>query len=356
MNITPNLRRAQKRRAAITLIGFRICAAIMLLPLIAVIAIAGGLGGNGAVLAMPASAAVINNTLTNYAQGYSQEKAVSLADFVAPVVATGVAQGQFKRFDDADEFIVYNTERAMGAGRTEIHFDADDPFYNCTPNGLKVTLDDHEREKAGDQALNLERAKIRVLINAQRLAREYKVWTAVRANLAAASGVGQWSSATVDPITELDAQIQAITTNIGMMPNRIAFGLGAWVTFRNHPKVIARQPGSAAIGLSTDQAAGMTVNPGIKIAVGTMSVTAGKKGGSKTKSNIIGDEVFLFYAEEQPDQFDPSFAKTFAVDASLVSGVKEFRHADEIGDVYAVDWTEQIQVTSTISARRIALS
>lgn len=305
---------------------------------------------------MPASAATVNQTLTLYTQGFAQDSASALAEFIAPTVPTGLAHGQFKRFSSKNDFQVYDTTRALGGARKRIEFGADDPYFNCAPQGLEAAIDDHERALAGDNVLNLQQAKLRTLVSAAHASHEKRVFDAVKAAKAATGSIGAWSSSSNDPIAEMDAEIEAIATAIGRMPNRIVFGLGAWRVFRNHAKVIARQPGADIIGLTTDQAAKMTINPGIEIRVGVMSYDTTKFGAAKNATNIIGGEVFIFFASDNPTQYDPSFAKTFAVDASKVGAVKEYRDESSVSDMLAMDWTEDIQVVAAEAGRRITLS
>lgn len=305
---------------------------------------------------MPASAATTNRTLTNYAQGFAQDAASALAEFIAPTVPTGIAHGQFKKFSDKNDFQVYDTSRALGGSRKRIEFGASDPYFNCAPQGLEAAIDDHERKLAGDNVLNLQQAKLRTLISSATASHEKKVFDLVKAGKAATGSIGVWSDSTKDPIAELDAEIEAIATAIGRMPNRIVFGLGAWRVFRNHPKVIARQPGAEIIGITAEQAARMTINPGIDIRVGVISGDTAKFGAGKNAVNLVGAEVFLFFASDAPTQYDPSFAKTFAVDASLVGAVKEYRDESAVSDVLAMDWTEDIQVVAADAGRRITLS
>jgi hypothetical protein len=305
---------------------------------------------------MSATAATTNRTLTNYAQGFAQDAASALAEFIAPTVPTGIAHGQFKKFSDKNDFQIYDTSRALGGARKRIEFGASDPYFNCNPQGLEAPIDDHERKLAGDNVLNLQQAKLRTLISAATASHEKKVFDIIKAAKSATGGIGVWSSASNDPIAELDAEIEAIATAIGRMPNRIVFGIGAWRVFRNHAKVIARQPGADIIGLTSEQAAKMTINPGIDIRVGVLSADATKFGAAKNNVNIVGGEVFLFFASDAPTQYDPSFAKTFAVDASMVGAVKEYRDESSVSDILAMDWTEDIQVVAADAGRRITLS
>lgn len=305
---------------------------------------------------MSATAATTNRTLTNYAQGFAQDAASALAEFIAPTVPTGIAHAQFKKFSDKNDYQIYDTSRALGGGRKRIEFAATDPFFNCLPQGLEAAIDDHERRLAGDNVLNLQQAKLRTLISAATASHEKKVFDLVKAGKAATGGVGVWSNASNDPVSEIDAQIQSIADEIGRMPNRIVFGLSAWNIFRNHAKVIARQPGAEVIGLTSSQGAKMMLNPGIEIRIGVLSGDAAKFGAAKNATNIVGGEVFIFFASDAPTQYDPSFAKTFAVDASMVGAVREYRDENAVSDIYALDWTEDVQVVAAGAGRRITLS
>ena len=264
---------------------------------------------------MPKRASRVNQTLTNYAQGLGQDRRSALADFIAPPVTTGVASGQFKRFSDKNAFQVCETDRAVGGPARRIEFDADDPTFNCRPQALEIGIDDHERELAGEvDPLGLEQAKVDTVVTNAALSHEFKVFGLIAAGVSAVGAKGVWSDPDVDPIAELDEQIEAIAVATGMMPNRMVFGIGAWRVFRNHPKVIARQPGAAQIGISTDQGAKMLLNPGIEIRVGVLSRDTKKFGAAKNAVNIVGAEVYLFYGSQSPTTYDPSFAKTFTSD------------------------------------------
>jgi len=297
----------------------------------------------------------LNPTLTNYAQGVAQDRRSALADFLAPIVPVTASIGQYKRFNSKNAFVVYDTARAIGGPATRIKFEADDPTFNCKPQALEITIDDAERDAAGAaDPLGMEQGKIDTLISASVVSHEVKVLAAVNAALAAVADKGKWSDAANDPVIEIDEQIMAIAIATGQMPNAIAFGIGAWHTFRNHPAVIKRQPGAALIGVSTSQAMQMLLNPGIEIRVGVLSKDAAKWGNAKSAANIVGNDVFVFLRSANPTQYDPSFAKTFSIGAGLVGGVRQYRE-EPFSDVFLLDWSEDIEVTSTESARRLTI-
>ena len=299
----------------------------------------------------------LNPTLTNYAQGVAQDRRSALADFLAPIVTVSASIGQYKRFDSKKAFMVYDTARAIAGPATRIKFAADDPTYNCKPQALEIGIDDAERAAAGDSdPLGLEQAKLDTLISNAVIAREVKVCAAIDAALTAAAGKGKWSEAGNDPVAELDALIQEIAFATGTMPNAIAFGLGAWQIFRNHPKVIARQPGAALIGLTTGQASQMLLNPGMEIRVGVLSKDSAKWGNTKNAVNIVGLKVYVFLRSVSPTQYDPSLAKTFTVGAGQVAGVREYRDESARSDIFAMDWSEATEVVSTESGRKLDIT
>lgn len=298
-------------------------------------------------------------TLTNYARGLAQDLRSSLADFVAPEVIVPAATGQYKSFSDKNAFQVVDTSRAVGGPARRLAFDAEDPTYNCLPQALEIPIDDHERDEAGaGDPLALEQAKTQTLVSSAAISHETKVFTAISGAIAAQAGVGSWSGAsnTNDPVAELDAQIEALATATGMMPNRLVIGLPAWSIIRHNPKVVARFPGAASVGVTRAQFASLLLNPDLDIRIGVLSRDTTKWGKAKAAQNIVGSELYLFTGSSRPTLYDPSFMKTFRTRRGGVDVVRVYREEASRSDVLAVDWTEDIKVTSAICARRISVS
>lgn len=304
--------------------------------------------------------AAYNGRLTNYAFGMSQDLASAIAEFLAPTVVVSASIGQFKKYDEKNAFQVYDTARGLGGPANRIKFEATDPTYNCKPQALEIPVDDAEREAAGEEAVAqqaLDESKIGTLLSATTVSHEDKVLTLIKAGVSAVGSTGVWSNpANNNPITEIDAQIKAIAVASGRMPNRIAFGIGAWSYFRNHSKVIERFPGAANIGVTIQQASGLFLNPSIEIAVGVLSKDAAKWGNAASKANIVGDEVFIFYGSKNPTIYDPSFAKTFTTKRGHVQAVRTYREENARSDIHAVDWSEDIQVISISLVKRITVT
>ncbi|MBN2069108.1 MAG: major capsid protein [Opitutales bacterium] len=299
----------------------------------------------------------VNQTLTNYARGVAQDEANSLADFLCPWTPVGVASGQFKSFNDSNAFRVYNTRRPIGGPATRIGFDDTDEFFNCTPHALEAAIDDHEREKAGKgDPLALEQAKIATLIQLARVSHEKNVFDTVANSVSATQNIGNWSSADVDPIEELDSMIEAIALQTGKLPNRIAMSLSAWKMLRNNPKVRSTQPGAAIVKVTTETIAQLLINPAIEIKIGTMGYDPTNRGKTGNKKFIAGNEVYIFIGSDKPNQYDPSFAKAFTSGNSGVDDVREYRDDTASSDIYKTAWSVDVKVTSPISAKRITVS
>lgn len=302
------------------------------------------------------STATINRTLSNYAAGLAQDLSKSLASFVAPEVPTGNASGQYKKYDDKNAFQVYNTRRAVGGKARRIEFSATDPYFNCAPNALEIGIDDHEREQAGDDGeAQLQEAKTRTLVTSATISHEKEVFDAVWAGLSAVAGLGVYSNPDVDPIDEIDSQIEAIAIDTGMMPNRIALGIGAWRVVKNHPKVRERISGITP-SLQLGAFAGLLLNPAIEARVGVLSRDQAKFGGAKNARNIVGAEILVFLGTDPPTVEDPSFAKTFRTRSGGVDRVEMYREESTNGDILRVQWTSDIKVVASACGRRISVS
>lgn len=297
-----------------------------------------------------------SETLKQYAAGLSQDaQANSLADFIAPRVVTGVANGQYKTFSDKNAFLAPDAARAVGGKARRISFASGDAYFNCAPYALEVAIDEYERQAAGDDQELLEQAKTRAVVTQAILAHEKAVFAAVNAAVSATASVGDWDNDSTDPIAEIDAQIEAIATATGMLPNRMVLGLSAFKALRHNAKVIARMPGATLIGATTSQIAAMTLNPQMDIRVGVLSADAYKAGKTASKSNIVGGECYIFCASENPTQYDPSFAKTFSAAPGSVFDVRVYQD-DPRTDIIAVDWTVDIKVVAAAACRRITMS
>jgi len=299
------------------------------------------------------SSSKYNVTLTNYARGLAQDISATLANFLAPEVVVAAATGQYKSFDDKNTFQVIDTSRAVGGPAKRLEFAASDPTYNCLPQALEIAIDDHERDEAGqNDPLRLEEAKTQTLVSSAVTSHEAKVFAALSA-LVAATDI---TLASDDPIAKIDEQIEALATDTGRMPNRLVIGLPLWNKLRNNAKVIARFPGAASVGVTMAQFGSLLLNPSIDIRVGILARDTAKLGGAKNNVNIVGQQLVVFHANASPTLYDPSFMKTFRLRRGGVDVVRTYRDDSARSDILAVDWSEDIRVTSSVCARKVTAS
>lgn len=298
-----------------------------------------------------------NPTLSNYAFGIAPTLSNKDAAFLAPTVVTPAGRGQYKAFDDANAFKIYNTRRALGGKRERIVFDKTDAKFDCSPSGIEVAVDDAERDAAGEEnGQRLLESKTKMLITASNLSRT-DVTVSLALTKTAEAGIGAWLDGTTnDPVNEIDATIQKIATNCGMMPNRIWMPVSTWITIKNHAKVRGRLGNATQEGFDTTRFAALLANPNIDIMVSAAGKDTTKPGGAKTKQLMGLNAMIMFIASDSPSEYDPSFMKTFATRMGNVAGVKTYRDESCASDVVAIDWTEQQIITGSLCGAVIALS
>lgn len=310
------------------------------------------------------SAAAINYVLTAFAQGFSNEllRMSDVAQALCPVVTVTGATGGYKVFSDENSFRVYNTQRGLGGRARRIEFDATDGNFNCEPQALEVTVDDAERAlaDAGGNPLAqelLDQGKVKALINSTTLSQVSKIVDFVIANTTPVANRGNWSNADIDPIDQLDEQLEALSTDVGSTQFiTLTISTPAWRALRSHPKVKARCSGVQVGGITTEQLQGLLMFP-TRVVVGAVSkLTSGMGQSTKTKSNIIGGNAILTYSVPNPTVYDPSAFKLFTTGSGLVSSVRTMRDDLARSDVHAVDWSEDIKVTSSLAVKRLAIT
>lgn len=295
--------------------------------------------------------------LTSYAFALMQDtKAIlDLVSSLAPVVPTGVTDGTFNKFDTTQAFKNYqNARRAIGGQASKIEFLSTTGNFAAVPYGLRISIDQHERKRAGEAIGLLEQGKTRTLQINCLLSYAAAVIDVIKANVSAQAGKGDWSDPAVDPILELDAQFVGIYRQTGVVPNFATLDFGAWAVLKNNPKVLARMPGADVTSVTPQRIGSMLVNPNAKIQVVETSIlsSGGLGNASATKAGILGGSALVHYTSATPTQYDPSAFKTFAPAASLFTEVYQYPEQPHL-DWYENDWTCAIEVISALLARRI---
>jgi hypothetical protein len=305
--------------------------------------------------------AVLNTALTDYAlQIIPDYKAIMAeADFLAPRVVTGAKKGDFSIFDTKQAFLNYDAARAIGGPRRRIKFAGSTGSYNNKPIGLEIGLDDAEVENDTSRPKQ-EQAKVATLVANWANSRFVRAW-----NVATTSGnytastvtdSGKWSDPNVDPIAVMDNEIVLFANRTGRLPNRGILALDNWVTLRNHPLVIKRQPGAASIGVSLEQFRSMLAAP-IEFRLNKTYIgTTGFGSSTNAKAAKVRNSCMLWLAEDVPTVMDPSWLKTTSRDASGFSGILQYRDNTCNSDIFYLDDVEDVVCASALCAQYITIS
>lgn len=305
--------------------------------------------------------AILNQGLTNYAFQIVPDYEAIMAEafFMAPRVVTGAKKGDFSIFDSKQAFLSYDAARAIGGPRRRIKFAGTTGSYHNRPVGLEIGLDDAEIESDGSRPKQ-EQAKIRTLMANWANSRFVRVWGAATTSgnytASSVSNSGQWSDANVDPIAVLDAQIVEFANRTGRMPNRGILALDNWVTLRNHPKVIARQPGAANIGISLAQLSAMLAAPVEFRLNKTYIGTTGFGSATNVKAAKAKGYAMLWLSSDVPTLEDPSWLKTTSKEMNGFSGIRQYRDDTCNSDIYYLDDEEDIVCASALCATLITIS
>jgi hypothetical protein len=82
----------------------------------------------------------------------------------------------------------------------------------------------------------------------------------------------------------------------------------------------------------------------------------GFEAGAIDAQGIVGQLLVLFHASQSPTLYDASFMKTFRTRRGGVDIVRTYRDDSHRSDILAVDWSEDIRVTSSVCARKLTAS
>lgn len=310
------------------------------------------------------SSAVLNQQLTNYAQGHMNDLADvrALAERFAPSSPVPGASGQFKKFNDKNSFLPEDTARAVGGDPKIIAFAASDDTYACKPQALEVRVDKAEIDAAGNNSgavgqQLLREGKIAAMLNKASLSHTVQVITAVLAAVSAQADVGVWSNADIDPIDQLDAQLDALTLDVGSSANiKLTLDVTAWRLLRSHPKVKARCNGVQVGGITREQLAGLLMLPVDVMVAAIVKDTTGV-GVASSKARALSSTALLHYSVPNATIYDPSPFKTFTVgNGSPFGGVRSYEAPNGLWEGHIIDWSRDIKQTSTLAMRRLNIS
>lgn len=312
-----------------------------------------------------AASASLNFQLSNYAQGVWNDitDVMSLAERLAPTTPVPGASGQYKVFNDKNSFRRVSTKRAMGGDPNVLRFEAGDAYFNCSPQALEARVDKVEDQQAGAVEGNpqtpliqqmLDQGKIRALMNTTALSHAADVVDYVLANTTPVAARGDWRSAEVDPIDQINEQLLGLSLDCGSTKNiKITLDLGVWNGLRSHPKVKARLVGVQVESVTMQQFINLLIFP-CDVEIANVVVDLAALGQAANKSRLFSGVIMFHYSVPNATVYDPSAFKVFTVGpGALVSGVRSYYSPNSLWRAHLLDWSRDIKLTSSLSVRRL---
>ena len=298
------------------------------------------------------SSASSNPLLTSFAVSIMPDLENEAASFICPQVVAPSARSRYKIYDEVNTWQAYETQRAIGGPSQRIPWLASDGQLNLEPHGLSSPIDDHEREDNSD-IVGLQKSKIRGVLSGAVLSHEKDLFTYINANVSAEATDGVWDANT-DPIEKLDEQLADLEVALGRRPNRILMGTGAWQILRNNAKTQARfKSGFASI--TPSEVTSNLIFP-VELKIGGLVYNSAKPGASKSKTRIVGSDVYLFYADQNPTMEDPSFAKCFTTGRGGLTNVRTWRDENAHSDIVEVNWNREFAITNSTGVKRLTVT
>ena len=307
------------------------------------------------------STATVNEPLTSYAYGLMQDRlaAYELANTLCPIVQVPANTGTYKVYDDRNAFSVPDTARPLGGTRNRIQASATDGTYACKPQGLSIGLDDYELNLASarNTPVDLAQMKIRTLLNQKANAYAKRVVDFVFANLTPVAGRGGWSNNDIDPIDQIDEQLDALSLDIGTTENvSVVMSVAEWRALRMHPKTKSRLGIKDGLALTRENFTGALLYP-VKLIISGTAATVTKPGqATVTKARLTAGYCLLCHTQPSPSTEDASAFKCFSTSPVLVDSVREYRDENSNSTIYPIDWDEGLYKTGASCARLLAIT
>lgn len=299
--------------------------------------------------------------LTSYANsvvGEDIQKLAGLIDIIAPRVPVLGRTFRYTQHSNKVAMQVQETLRGLGQRAARVAFGTDSTEATLQTHGLDIAIDDQERRNSEGLILGLEKSKLNTVTKTATRSLLQKVVTAASNALGAASG-GNWSSAAVDPVAEIDAAMLAIHTASNLLPSHIIYGLSAWNTFRNNPKFLARFSGVEvqAINPMMLEQRGMFLNPQTKIVIADQAYDNAALGLSASLTKFLGATAWLIYNNPTPDTEDSSFMKNFYnVNTGILTVGQIYRDAGARSDIIPVDWDSLVVTTNSAAGSKFTVT
>ena len=253
----------------------------------------------------------VNLPLTNYIVGWYGTQTHDPARFLAPGVKAPGLLTTYKRYLRQDAFATSDTRRPMYDSPRTIDIRGEDVPVMLEEHVLKIGIDDRELLGAVDEEVY----------------RNSLVDGITEAN--------KWSDRSKPVVSILTSLINKFAVNNGVYPNRILTTRDIWADIQANTevqsmmgemgrKVLTPETLLELIGLQGDDI------PPVKVMRTIASYNPGGVGGAEVDNvNVVGNNIYLFYADDNPSLDDISALKTLNLAGDdMYSTVETYRDED----------------------------
>lgn len=246
------------------------------------------------------SAGNYSEALTAFTVGWvDPENTAKILDFIAPPIPVG-RRFEFKKSDNAQAFYSESDDvRAIGAEFKRVSYAGESVNEKTINKGLTIRVD-HD-EVSGD---DWQERYVQMLM--QRLLRN-ELRRAVKAleTIAASDNSAKSWNAGANPDADIRNMLMLAADQSGVRPNRLLFGESAWdlrmTSLESQNSAVAFK-GAA---MAKDELAGKFMLDGCEV------LSSRYQSAPATKSKILADAVFAFFAQNTISKDEPSNLKRF---------------------------------------------
>lgn len=280
--------------------------------------------------------------VTHFITGVKAPKYEGLLNFLAPSV-TMPRRFEFKAFDKNDHFLTeVDDQRAIGSAFKKVEYKGTTEQSKTFNKGLTITVD-HE-DAIGDAWRERYAMMLKNRLQLNEIMRAVAILKGGATNVAKT-----WTSGEPDPDGDLLAQLDLAGDELGLEPNRIAWGKGPWMKrqgfYRTNNTPYA---GSSAL-MMPEALAGL-------LGVESIRVVSNRYQETRTAKKKILGMILMFMAEDSLLKDDPSHIKRFV--SPTESGGDYRVHVEEkmkFTDI-TVEHYSNIVLPGTMGLRMITVS
>lgn len=303
----------------------------------------------------------VDPVLQNYAQDVARANTNRNADFLAPAVEVPTMHGRFWIHDKETPLKLPNTRRGVGGRATEVRFGEGKGRYDCEPHALDTPLDEleiNEADQSGFGDIVRERADVIAWMGG--LSHENDVIEEILAALGSGDAISFVDAN--DPIALLnDAYSDIIKSGLfgSMLGLRCLIGADAMLKLVSHPKILSRLPNGSRTkngvqAASLEDVSSMLAFP-VEFRVSTAVKDTKKEGETPVIDWLFSDDLIIFGAMQNPNRYDPSFAKTFRLRGQWMN-LDMYEKEDGRGRVVKFDWNHDTKVANADAGARLVPS